>query len=63
MLEYCNPRSQGAVEHIHTTIRNVLLSIFLENINSFNLETSIIKVMNIYNRKIHKTTKYTPNEK
>ena len=57
-----NPRSQGAVERIHVTIRNSLLSIFLENINEFHLEHSLKKVINIYNRTVHRVTKFTPNE-
>ena len=43
-------------------MRNALLSLFLENINSFNLETSLIKVMNVYNKSIHKTAKHSPYE-
>ena len=35
---------------------------YLENINNFDLETSIIKVMNVYNNSIHHTTKHNPNE-
>ena len=57
-----NPKSQGSVEWTHSTIRNSLLSIYLENINDFNIEASLIKVMNIYNKSIHKITKYTLNE-
>ena len=57
-----NPRSQGAVERIHITVRNQLLALYLENIVEFNLETAIVKVMNIYNKAIHKVTKYSPNE-
>ena len=44
-----NPRAQGAVERIHITIRNSLLSMFLENINEFNLENSLVRAVNIYN--------------
>jgi len=34
------------VEIIHLKIRNMLLNIFLENINNFNIEAALIKVMN-----------------
>ena len=57
-----NPRAQGAVERIHITIRNSLLSMFLENINKFNLENSLVRAVNIYNKTIHRITKHTPNE-
>ena len=57
-----NPRSQGAVERIHNTIRNGLLTIFLENTNEFNLEKDLIKYMNIYNKSVHQTTKFSPYE-
>ena len=49
-----NPRWQGSVERIHITIRNSLLSLYLENINAFNLEKSLKKTMNVYNKTIHR---------
>jgi hypothetical protein len=61
-LPYYNPRNQGAVERIHITVRTQLLALYLENISEFNLETAIVKAMNIYNKAIHKVTKYSPNE-
>ena len=57
-----NPRSQGIVEKIHLTIRNSLLAIYLEDINEFNLETSLHKVMNNYNKSIHNVTLFSPYE-
>ena len=57
-----NPRSQGSVERIYLTIGNALLSIYLENINSFDLEFALSKVMNNYNNIVHSITKFTPNE-
>ena len=57
-----SPHSQGAVERIYYTIRNMLLCIFLEDQEHFNLEKSLIKVMNSYNKTVHKVTIYTPNE-
>ena len=39
-----------------------LLSIFLENINEFNLENFLVSAVNIYNKTIYRITKYTPNE-
>lgn len=57
-----NPRAQGVVERIHITIRNSLLSIFLENLKEFNIERALKKVMNIYNKTKHRITKFTPNE-
>ena len=50
------------MERIHITIRNSLLSIFLENIHEFNIETALRKVMNIYNKTNHRITKFSPNE-
>ena len=57
-----NQRSQGAVERIHITVRTQLLALYLENISEFILETAIVKAMNIYNKAIHKVTKYSPIE-
>ena len=57
-----NPRSQGAVERIHVTIRRELISKFLENINNFNLEESLKKTITNYNRIKHRVTKYSPIE-
>ena len=57
-----NPRSQGAVERIHNTIRNIMLGIFLDDINNFNLENALLKAVNIYNNNIHRITKFSPNE-
>ena len=50
------------VEYIHITIRNILLSLFLENIKDFYLEKHLIKAMNIYNKTKHGIIKITPNE-
>ena len=50
------------VEYIHITIRNLLLSLFLENIKDFNLEKHLIKDMNIYNKTKNWIIKITPNE-
>ena len=47
-----NPRSQGIIERLHLTIRNNLLAIYLEEINSFNIESSLHKVMNNYYIKV-----------
>ena len=33
-----------------------------ENINLFNIEIAIKKVMNVYNKSLHKTIKFIPNE-
>ena len=57
-----NPRFQGTVERIHITLRNSLLSLYLENINSFDIENALFKTMNIYNKSIHRITKFSPNE-
>lgn len=57
-----NPYAQKTVEKLHNTIRNILLAIYLVNIQSFNIEFSIIKVINIYNNSNHKTTKFSLNE-
>ena len=57
-----NPHSQGTVERLHNTIRNMLLTFYLENTENFDIEFSLKKVMNSYNNSVHKTTKYTPNE-
>lgn len=57
-----NPRSQGTVERIHITIRNSLLSLYLENINSFDIENALFKTMNVYNKSIHRITKFSPIE-
>ena len=57
-----NPRSEGIVERIHLAIRNSLLAIYLEDINTFNLETSLYKVMNNYNKSIHNVTLFSPFE-
>ena len=40
----------------------MLLAGYLENIQQFNIEISIKKVMKRYNRTKHKTTKFAPNE-
>ena len=40
----------------------MLLSYYLENINIFDLNSSLKKVMNIYNKTKHNITKYSPNE-
>ena len=57
-----NPRSQGIVERLHLTIRNNLLAIYLEEINSFNIESSLHKVVNNYNKSIHNVTQFSPYE-
>ena len=57
-----NPRAQGIFEIIHLTIRNNLLPNYLENINSFNLEASLHKVMKNYNKSIHNVTLFSPYE-
>ena len=57
-----NPRSQGCVERIHSTIRKSLLTRFISNPNEFDLKNSLIEVMNNYNRTVYSTTMYTPNE-
>ena len=57
-----NPRSKRAVERIHTSIKNILLGIFLNDINDFNIEIALLKAVNIYNNNIHRITKYSPNK-
>ena len=57
-----NPHAQGSVERLHFTIRNMLLSEYIENYSNFNIEYSLDNVMNIYNQLVNRTTKYSPNE-
>ena len=57
-----NPHSQGTIERLNNTIRNMLLTCYLENTDNFDIEFSLKKVMNSYNHPVHKTTKYNPNE-
>ena len=56
-----NPKSQGCVERMHSTIRKALLSKFVSDPNNFNLEESLNEVMINYNKCIHSTTNHTPN--
>ena len=57
-----NPRSQGACERIHITIRKALLFRFLEKKKDFNLIEDLELVVKNYNRIIHSVTKYSPIE-
>ena len=57
-----HPRSQGAVERVHATIRRELICKFLDYNNSFNLEEALRKTINNYNRIKHSVTKYSPIE-
>jgi len=55
-------KSQGIVECIHVTVGNALISKYLENIESFNIELELPIIMNQYNNIIHRITGYTPYE-
>ena len=55
-----NPHSQGIVERVHRTVRNGLISLFLENESKFNLSEALKKVVNTYNNTAHRTIKNKP---
>ena len=57
-----SPQSQGIVERIHTTIRQALLSKFLDDQTNFDIKKDLSIIMNIYNNSVHRITRHTPNE-
>ena len=57
-----NPRSQGAIERLHRTIKNSLLCRKIDKGNKFDLEYELNYIINNYNNTIHETTQFTPNE-
>ena len=57
-----NPRSQGAIERLHRTIKNSLLCRKIDKGNKFDLEYELNFIINNYNNTIHETTQFTPNE-
>ena len=50
------------VERFHVTLRKALISKFLEENESFDIEESLRLIVNIYNNTIHSVTQHTPFE-
>ena len=57
-----NPKNQGVVEPIHSTIRKDLLAYYIEYPSDFNISISSNKFMKKYNNLVHKSTQHTPYE-
>ena len=50
------------VERVHVTLRKALISKFLEENESFDIEESLPLIVNIYNNTIHPVTQHAPFE-
>ena len=55
-----NPHSQGVIERTHWTIRNCLISKYLEDVKNFKLESVLKDIINTLNKTIHCKTKFSP---
>ena len=52
-----NPHSQGVVEMVHGSVRTGLIYNYLENKKNYDINKSLIQVLNAYNNVVHSTTK------
>ena len=55
-----HPQSQGLIERANRTIQTALARSYHENKNNFNLSSSLIDILNAYNKSIHSSTKVAP---
>ena len=56
-----NPHSQGVVERLHQTLKDLLYCIFIENTENFDLKELLEIDLKKYNNHIHTSTKYKTN--
>ena len=57
-----NPHSNGVVERVNRTIKNLLICKYLENIKNFDLVNSLKNLINVINNSKHRTTKNIPKD-
>jgi len=56
------PQSQGACESCHKEIKKYIYNKFLEENDNFNLNKSLVEIINIHNNKKHSITEEIPRD-